>query len=424
MLIADSLEHIRNTWLSRVSYRMAKGEGVRESFKQQLVEFYALLQQAVETGDPAWLEPALDNWVAARTQSELEQADASLSPMLDEILHLTFEVARESLNDAEALDLIGALLPVYSHASAYTHRREKDFHCQHLVVELEQAKNTLERLDKSKSDFIAIAAHELKTPLTLIEGYSSMLREQIPPKNGSGQAEILMKGIDNGTRRLREIVDDMIDVSMIDNDLLSLNFQPVWLNRLFQVIEQEFAETLQERSIRLEVRPFPGSREMTFGDSERLYQALRNVVCNAIKYTPDRGRIVVDGRTLPGFIEITVTDTGIGIAPEDQALIFEKFGRLGSVSLHSSGKTKFKGGGPGLGLPITKGIIEAHGGAIWVESEGCDEVKCPGAVFHILLPLRKEPPDDKMAKLFSPMVSDSVEAPLEALTEAAAAGPA
>jgi signal transduction histidine kinase len=139
---------------------------------------------------------------------------------------------------------------------------------------------------------------------------------------------------------------------------------------------------------------------MTFGDPERLYQALRNVVSNAVKFTPDGGRISINGRMLPGFIEITVSDSGIGIDPEDQMRIFEKFGRLGDTSLHSSGRTKFKGGGPGLGLPIAKGIIEAHGGAIWVESEGYDEERCPGSTFHILLPIRKEPPDEKMAKIF------------------------
>lgn len=141
---------------------------------------------------------------------------------------------------------------------------------------------------------------------------------------------------------------------------------------------------------------------MTFGDNERLYQAFRNLVSNAIKYTPDGGRISVDGRKLPGFIEVTIRDTGIGIDPDDHIRIFEKFGRTGNASLHSSGKTKFKGGGPGLGLSITKGIIEAHGGAIWVESEGYDETNCPGAIFHVLLPLRKEPPDASAAKLFLP----------------------
>jgi signal transduction histidine kinase len=151
---------------------------------------------------------------------------------------------------------------------------------------------------------------------------------------------------------------------------------------------------------------------MIFGDEERLYQAFRNLISNAIKYTPDGGKVAVDGRKLPGFIEVTISDTGIGIDPEDHTLIFEKFGRLGNVSLHSSGKTKFKGGGPGLGLPITKGIVEAHGGSVWVESSGYNEVDCPGSVFHVLLPIRKTPPDSKSAKLFSPLVDlENIETP-------------
>jgi signal transduction histidine kinase len=199
---------------------------------------------------------------------------------------------------------------------------------------------------------------------------------------------------------LSEIIDDMIDVSMIDNDLLSLNFQPVWLNRLLDSIQHEVADVVEQRKLNMVVLPFPGGEEMLFADGERLYQALRNVVLNAIKFTPDGGEIRVDGRRLPGFVEVIVKDTGIGIDPAYHELIFEKFGRLGRTSLHSSGKTKFKGGGPGLGLPITRGIIEAHGGAIWVESEGYDEQAHPGATFHILIPLRREPPDDHVARLF------------------------
>ena len=124
------------------------------------------------------------------------------------------------------------------------------------------------------------------------------------------------------------------------------------------------------------------------------------MVSNAIKFTPDGGTVTIDGRLLPGFLEIIVADTGIGIDPINHARIFEKFGRLGEASRHSSGKTKFMGGGPGLGLPITRGILEAHGGTIWVESEVQDEVKFPGSKFHILLPIHKRPPDEKMAKLF------------------------
>jgi signal transduction histidine kinase len=234
-----------------------------------------------------------------------------------------------------------------------------------------------------------------------------MLRE-ICEQRKAPQIEIeLLNGINNGTYRLKTIIDDMIDVSLIDNNLLQLHFQPLWINRLLSVLQTELDPAACERHQLFEVRNFPGSNEMTFGDPERLLQVLRNVLSNAIKYTPDGGRIQVDGRKLPGFIEIIIRDSGIGIAPDDQAIIFEKFARLGNTSLHSSGKTKFKGGGPGLGLHIAKGIIESHGGAIWVESPGYDEEKFPGSTFHILLPLQAEPPDTKMARLLSPLLNVS-----------------
>jgi len=148
------------------------------------------------------------------------------------------------------------------------------------------------------------------------------------------------------------------------------------------------------------VKEFEGSREWIYIDAGRVMQAVRNIINNAIKYTPDGGTITVDGRMLSGFIEVTIADTGIGISAEDQPAIFEKFDQLGRVDLHSSGKTKFKGGGPGLGLPIARGILEAHGGSIWVESEGHDEIRNPGSTFHILIPARTESPDPKMTKLF------------------------
>jgi signal transduction histidine kinase len=200
----------------------------------------------------------------------------------------------------------------------------------------------------------------------------------------------------------------MIDVSMIDNDLLALNFHPVWFNRLFDVLTSELSEFVRERKQILEIIDFPGCNEMTFGDPERLMQVFRNILTNAIKFTPDGGTIKVTGRKLPGFIEIVVSDTGIGISVDNQQEIFDRFSQLGNTSLHSSGKTKFKGGGPGLGLHIAKGIVEAHGGAIWVESPGFDEERCPGSTFHILLPLKSEPPDDRTAKLFSPLVQSRI----------------
>ena len=280
---------------------------------------------------------------------------------------------------------------------------------EHWIRELEQEKHFseeiikyLERNNTFSQEIFNTLSHELRTPLTLIEGYASMLREKLSQDEEETPEISLIRGINNGTRRLQEIVDDMIDVSMIDNNLLTLNFQPTWLNRLFQVLENDVKNFVNERNQTLEIKDFSGSREMTFADSERIYQAIRNLVTNAIKYTPDGGEIIVDGQIIEEFIEVSVKDNGIGISKQNQSKIFQKFGRLGEVATHSSGKTKFKGGGPGLGLPITKGIIEAHGGKIWVESDGYDEENCPGSIFIMHIPLRIEPPDDKVAKLFKP----------------------
>ena len=132
---------------------------------------------------------------------------------------------------------------------------------------------------------------------------------------------------------------------------------------------------------------------MVSGDVKQLHSALTRIVGNAVKYTPDGGRIIIKANLLEKtadtsqfFIEIVVSDTGVGIAVEKQKLIFEKFSTAEDVSLHSTSKTQFMGGGAGLGLTIAKGIISAHNGRIWVESEGYDKEKLPGSKFLILLP--------------------------------------
>jgi signal transduction histidine kinase len=399
MNLANSLKEIRTRWISRVADSMAHGADIRNNFQEQLERFYDLLIRAVETGSPACMDPILNEWAASLTQSELSEGEKNISAVLSQMLMITYEIAHQGLPEPKAMELLGAIIPVFTFSMEKAARYEMETRVTYIAEELTQVQRKLERLDQRKSSFISVAAHELRTPLTLIEGYTAMMNEMVR-NNSNDQMDTLIGGVNIGIRRLRIIVDDMIDVSLIDNNLLALNFQPLWLNQLFQLAHNELNSSLVARHQILDLRPFPGNDQMLFGDPERLFQAFRNIISNAIKYTPDGGEITVDGRNLPGFIEITITDTGIGISPEDQATIFEKFNQLGDTSLHSSGKTKFKGGGPGLGLPIARGIIEAHGGTIWVESDGHDEKRCPGSTFHVLFPVRTEPPDPKYTKLF------------------------
>jgi signal transduction histidine kinase len=126
------------------------------------------------------------------------------------------------------------------------------------------------------------------------------------------------------------------------------------------------------------------------GDAQRLHEAFWNVISNAMKYTPDGGQIRIRGHQIEDAVHIMVEDDGVGIPLEEQERIFDRFYVLEDTSLHRSSKTDFKGGGLGLGLPVTKGIIEAHGGKVWVESEGYNEERLPGSTFHILFPVTDE----------------------------------
>lgn len=399
MTLATSLQKIHAPWVERISRELASGEGVRIGFAEQLERFYELLEQSVMTGDTAWLDPILYDWGHAPTETNLEEGDYFVSFVLNRMITLTIEVARAKLNKTEALELLAAVIPIFTHSLSIVIRYEMETRVAHISDDLNKTQEKLQELDRNKSSFISVAAHELKTPLTLIEGYTTMMVD-MADQSSESPISGLLKGVNTGILRLRQIIDDMIDVSLIDNNLLTLNFQPVWISHLLNLLGNELKKPCASRKQNLVINKFDGSDMMIFGDSERLYQALNNVASNAIKYTPDGGTITINGRLLPGFVEITVVDTGIGISAENQATIFEKFGQLGRTDLHSSGKTKFKGGGPGLGLPITRGIIEAHGGTIWVESEGYDEVKLNGSTFHILFPSRTEATDPLITKFF------------------------
>jgi signal transduction histidine kinase len=393
------LAKIRPVWIARAGQELARGMEVRAGFEEQLARFFDLLDQSITTGDPAWMDSILLDWAKSSTETELEEEPYQVSFLINRLIALTIQVSRETLTKQQALDLLAAVVPIYTYGLEVVARYEMETRVAHISSEMEKVQKQMARVDRSKSAFISVAAHELKTPITLIEGYASMMEDLMQQGKGTN-LDSLLAGMNTGINRLRGIVEDMIDVSMIDNDLLQLTFQPMQVAQMVEALYLEVEPILGVRKLTLSIKDFDGDKQWIYIDAGRVMQAIRNVINNAIKYTPDGGTITIDGRKLSGFIELTISDTGIGISAEDQAAIFEKFGQLGRVDLHSSGKTKFKGGGPGLGLPIARGILEAHGGTIWVESPGYDELRNPGSTFHIMIPDRTESPDPKMSKLF------------------------
>ena len=371
---------------------LADGTITKREITEQFRHFFDFLLDALISGDYSIFNPLLNSWTNDLTQSDLEEKSLVTSAIINKIIEKINLSIFENLSVEDSSVLVKDLLPIYSYLINKSAKYESDKKLSYLQKELTKARSDLKKLDQSKSNFVSVAAHELKTPLTLIDGYTAMMIDTIL-KQENHDLLVHTNGILNGSKRLRAIIDDMIDVSLIENQMLTLNFQAFWLNRLVEFVLLEISPVCKERRIDIDIDPFPGFSEVNFGDPERLIQLFRNLLTNAIKFTPDNGKINVTGRKLSGFVEVIISDTGIGIDLEDQLIIFDKFSRVGNVALHSSGKTKFKGGGPGLGLPIAKGIAEAHGGSIWVESPGYSETNFPGTTFHVLLPLREEIPE-------------------------------
>jgi signal transduction histidine kinase len=257
------------------------------------------------------------------------------------------------------------------------------------IRELERNNAELQRLDKMKTDFIIIAGHELRTPLTAIYGYAQILQTNpdIPgsPKE-AGTLRFIIDKMTEATWRLNQVVGDILNVSLIDANKLDLALGPVFLKSLVFKALEDVERIGADRDLRFHLEGLDDLPPI-MGDSKRLYQALWNVITNAVKYTPDGGDIWITSRQIEDTVQIAVRDSGIGIEPDDQERIFDRFYILHDTALHRSSKTAFKGGGLGVGLTVARGIVEGHGGRIWVESEGHDEQRFPGSTFHILLPV-------------------------------------
>jgi len=278
-----------------------------------------------------------------------------------------------------------------------------------LLNNLEASAAELTRLNKMKDSFLGMASHELKTPLTVIMGYTELLLQDMSHDLTPTVCE-MTQHISTAALRLNSIIRDMVDVSMIDRKKIALKLEPVDINELIEQAtqEQRLFFTLRKQVLSLHLDP---ELPVINGDKSRLIQLLANLINNAIKFTPDGGEIRIQtssreilrskqppgqepspsllhiGREPHRYVEISIADTGIGIAKEEQMHIFDKFYESGNIEEHSSGKVAFKARGAGLGLSIARGMVEMHGGEIWVESSGHDPEQCPGSTFFILLPL-------------------------------------
>jgi len=304
--------------------------------------------------------------------------------MIDEILHTTTDgewkgellqrrkdgsefpiyLSTTNIKDKESnvLGLIGVAIDI-------TERKSEE-------KELIEAKNKAEESDRLKSAFLANMSHEVRTPLNSIIGFSELLAD--PDFEEETKLEFVQHIIANGNNLLN-IISDIMDISKIESHEITIRKSPINVQKFCTSIQEQFVCQAKAKNIDFEL-DIPGIDENTiiFADADRLRQIFNNLVGNAIKFT-EKGSIEISYHLRGKFVEFQIKDTGIGIPAEFHELIFERFRQVDTA-------TTRKYGGNGLGLAISKNLIELMGGQIWIESK-----PCKGSVFHFTLPCEEKP---------------------------------
>jgi len=246
-----------------------------------------------------------------------------------------------------------------------------------LFREIEEKSRQIEAANRHKSEFLANMSHELRTPLNAIIGFSEVLGERMFGELNEKQAEYTEDILSSG-RHLLSLINEILDLSKVEAGRMELEVATFDLPLAIDNARTFVRERATKHGINLDVTVDERLGDFT-GDERKIKQILLNLLSNAVKFTPEGGRIGINAKQTNGTVEISVSDTGIGIAPEDQARIFEEFRQVGGDYAH-------KKEGTGLGLTLAKKFVELHGGKIWVESEAGK-----GSTFTFTLPINPHP---------------------------------
>lgn len=227
----------------------------------------------------------------------------------------------------------------------------------------------LKQLDKLKSEFLMIASHELKTPLTSINMSISLLKERTAEKLNPEERELLQIASED-TSRLKALINDLLDISKIEAGKIDLSFETIPVDNIVSKTMLSFQSEVRAKRISLTSESKPDLQVR--GDFGKIAWIMSNLISNAVRFTPEGGKVKIQAIESGAFVQFSVEDDGIGIPYEYQKKIFDKFFQVASP---------LNTGGTGLGLAICKEIVRAHGGTIWVESE-----PGKGSTFYFTIP--------------------------------------
>jgi PAS domain S-box-containing protein len=300
-------------------------------------------------------------------------AQQAIGRTFEEVVQVAHKRAGTTLEEAEAggWPLVGASQPLYLEGDvrrtdgnivsveiAFVSLFDREGRLVNIIADVHDL-TRLRQAEEMKATFISAVSHELKTPVALIKGYASTLRRADANWDKATMSESL-KVIEEEADHLTELIENLLDASRAQAGNFKLTPVELDIDDLVVRVARKFQVQQQAHPIMAEVAP---DLPIVFADEARITQVLSNLISNAIKYSPEGTQVRITGRATPGEVIITVTDEGSGIAVEDQSRIFERFYRTESAVRRGAP-------GTGLGLYLTKTIVESHGGRIWVESDG------------------------------------------------------
>ena len=279
------------------------------------------------------------------------------------------------------IDKVMNILDEASQVLAYSRQLEQKSHeLEVATTELRSANQRLQELDRLKDDFVSTVTHELRTPLTSIRAFSEILHDN--PALDSAQREKFLGIVIKESERLTRLINQVLDLAKIESGNAEWNTGAVDVREVIDDAVSAISQLFRDRNVRVETR-LPVAVQQVNTDRDRLMQVMLNLLSNAVKFcNPHEGRVTVTLGESAGALRIDVADNGIGIADEDQKIIFEKFRQVGDTL---TGKPQ----GTGLGLPICRQIIHHFGGRLWVSSK-----PGVGTTFSFTLPCDHAPATD------------------------------
>jgi signal transduction histidine kinase len=381
--------HVSDLTLQHAMDALSADTGVLGIFNEEGNEFHLAAQQ----GTPADYDRTRDEWLSehgvidqvARTGQPVIINASPTAPDFDPINPQAHSQITVPIHYQDKVQAVVSLESVRPEAFNQSDLEFVTRLANHAAIAIENARlyEQAQAANQAKTEFMSVASHELKIPMTSIKGYAKLLTLGAAGELNERQRDFL-EIISSNVDRMDRLVADLLDVSRIEAGRLRLEKGRVDVQKVIDTVVQAVRTQIEAKELSLQL-DLPPDMPPAWGDQDRLVQVVTNLVSNAYKYTPTGGKITISvirgqaGSPAHGFLTISIRDTGVGISPEDQQKLFTKFFRADDPRVRDVP-------GTGLGLSITKSLVEIHGGEIWFESEA-DQ----GTTFSFTLPIA--PPD-------------------------------